>query len=367
MKIKSKNLKQSYNSKPKGSLTLSSKFRLCTFRFSFLVFCLFTSGAGAATSSEQLDPTNLLVAHLSKPLSHRIVMSTPNVLGTPNALLHVSDSSKQVAGPPSAQQEQSQINRHAAGIAPVSSADGVDKKSARESSTAAGNSNSQVRRQLQCARITIPKNEGDEGNKNELQQIIKQIQSIEFKLQKDVSEPIIVVEPAPTTDPNETSLGTYARGHKVKTPSDTEESEEPREKEIESKQAIPRPYRLVTDRTLQKLKNVSQHPDQVNNPLELGEVLFLSDHLKEAEIFYQEALNRRNADDIGSAQDRAWILFQIGNCLRDRDRPMAIEMYRQLITEYPKSPWTDLAKAQDKLINWYQKDKPRTLVGSAFN
>ena len=367
MKMKSKNLKQSYNSKLKSSLTFGSKFWFCIFRLSFLAFCLSASSAGAATSPEQLDPTNFLVAHLSKPLSQRIGTNTPNVSVTPNALLRVWDRSKQVAEVPSAEQEQSQINSHATGIAPLSSAGRVDKKPPRESSTTAGNSNSQVRRQLQRARITTPKNEGDKGNKNELQRIIKQIQSVEFKLQKNVSELIIVVEPAPTTEPNETSLGPHATGHEVETPYDTQASEEPGEKEVESKPGISRPYRLVTDQTLQTLKNLSQHPDQVDNPLELGEVLFLSGHLKEAEMFYQEALNRKNADDIGSAQDRAWILFQIGNCLRDRDRPMAIEMYRQLITEYPKSPWTDLAKAQDKLINWYQKDKPRTLVGNTLN
>jgi uncharacterized protein with HEPN domain len=37
-------------------------------------------------------------------------------------------------------------------------------------------------------------------------------------------------------------------------------------------------------------------------------------------------------------------------------------MYRQLIAEYPGSPWVDLAKAREKLIDWYLKDKPRTLI-----
>ena len=48
--------------------------------------------------------------------------------------------------------------------------------------------------------------------------------------------------------------------------------------------------------------------------------------------------------------------------LRDIDPPTAVEMYEQLIAEYPNSPWADLAKARTKLIDWYLKDKPDTLI-----
>jgi TolA-binding protein len=58
-------------------------------------------------------------------------------------------------------------------------------------------------------------------------------------------------------------------------------------------------------------------------------------------------------------------LFQIGNCLRDGDRPAAEKVYKQLIAEYPDSPWTDLARAEDKLLEWYQKENPHELIESA--
>jgi hypothetical protein len=41
---------------------------------------------------------------------------------------------------------------------------------------------------------------------------------------------------------------------------------------------------------------------------------------------------------------------------------MAMRTYRQLIAEYPDSPWADLAKAQDKLVDWFHKDKPAALI-----
>jgi len=415
MKTKSRNLKQNYNSKLKVFPALNFKFRLHVLRFSFLAFCLSASGAVAETPSKQLDPTNLLMAYLAK-LSQN--MSSPSVPGAPGTLSRVWEPPTQLAELPSTGQEQSQtspvpvrreprsiakgsfmlrgepeLNR--CGVAPVNLAAEVDKKSPQANSISAGNSNSQVVRQLQRARITAPKNERDKENKNELQQIIEQIYSVEFEPQKDVSGPIIAIGPVPTAEPNETLSGPDSAGssavsrvpvsqvykrdkvrlgstqevtklvhRKMAATSDTEVPKEVKGKESESEAAAHLPYESVTDQTLQMLKNLSQHPKQLDNPFELGEVLFLSGHLKEARLFYQEALNRGDANDIASARDKAWILFQIGNCLRNDDLPRATKMYRQLILECPDSPWTDLAKTQEKLINWHQKDEPRKLVGA---
>ncbi len=190
----------------------------------------------------------------------------------------------------------------------------------------------------------MPESKKDNKNKDELKRLIQQVRSIEFKPQKS-PEPTIAVEPAPTTEPNKTSLNVESqKGNKRKT--------------AEAKL----PYEPIADQTLQILKNLSQHPDQVNNPFQLAEILFLGGCLKEAAIFYQEALNRIGKDSSRPAEDRAWILFQIGNCLRNDDPPTAMKAYRQLITEYPSAPWTEIAKTLEKLIDWYQKDKPRESI-----
>lgn len=207
------------------------------------------------------------------------------------------------------------------------------------------NPNSHLKRQLYRAWISISKGQKDNRSKNELKRIIDQIGTVEFKPKSQTSEPLITLEPVTTTEPDKTLFAAEA----------TEKSEK---KEIESKLS----YVPVTGRTLQMLRNLSQHPDRLKNPLELAELLFLSGHLKEAVVFYRQALNRWNPDQLSSAQNMPWILFQMGNCLRDDDPPAAMKMYRQLITEYPESPWTDLAKVRDKLIDWYRKDKPRTLI-----
>ncbi len=307
----------------------------------------------AEISLEQLDSTNFLLTHL---LAASQDVTTQNVPGTPNAYSWVRGPWMQVAEFQQNRHEQSQtspapirretmLNFNWGGIAPVNLGAQVDKKMPQSSLLLAPNPNSLLKHQLYKDRISIPKSQKDNRSKIELQQIIEQIRSIKFEPKSQTAQPLITLEPPTTTEPNGTLSAAEA----------TEESEK---KEIESKL----PYVPVTDRTLQMLQNLSQHPDQLKNPLELAELLFLSGHLKEAVVFYRQALNRWNPDQLSSAQNRPWILFQIGNCLRDDDPPEAMKMYRQLITEYPGAPWTDLAKARDKLIDWYRKDKPRTLI-----
>lgn len=205
--------------------------------------------------------------------------------------------------------------------------------------------NSPLKRRLWRAEVSMAKGEKGTLTKDQLKRTIEHIRSIKFKLKKETTGPIDVSKVLPIDESNETL-------------SDTAVSKEQDKKEVESK----RPYEPVTDQTLQKLQKLSQHPDKLDNPFEVGEILFLSGNLKEAAIFYKEALNRKSPDDVSSAWDRAWILFQIGNCLQSDDPPSAMKMYGQVITEFPNSLWKDLAQARSKLLEWYQNDKPDKLI-----
>jgi len=225
------------------------------------------------------------------------------------------------------------------------SAAAVGQKSPQSSLTILPDPNSDLRRQLWRAELSIAKGEKDKITKDELKRMIEQIRSIELKPDKQASEPVLATEIAPATEPNETL-------------SDTAVLKEQKTEKIETKL----PYEPISNQTLQILKDISQHLDNLRNSFELGETLVLSGNLKEAAIFYQEALKRKSPDDVGSARDRAWILFQIGNCLRNDDPVTAMKMYGQLITEYPNSPWRELAEARSKLLDWYQKDEPHKLI-----
>ncbi|MHC4499911.1 MAG: tetratricopeptide repeat protein [Planctomycetota bacterium] len=148
--------------------------------------------------------------------------------------------------------------------------------------------------------------------KNELSRILEQVRLVEFKPQKEISEPVVIAKQAPIAEPNKALLVAGAKKEVVGKGSDFKPSSE-----------------LVSSETLQMLEDLLEHPDRSMNPVELGDVLFLSENTKEAAKFYQEALDRKGGDDVRSASDRAWALFQTGNCLRHNDPAVAKEMYGQ--------------------------------------
>ncbi|HUS71961.1 MAG TPA: tetratricopeptide repeat protein [Sedimentisphaerales bacterium] len=297
--------------------------------YTLLSICFLTSLVDAQISSEQLDPTNSLVPYLTQTLFD---VNIPPV--------HLMQPVKSH----STTQQQSQISN----VDAVSSATEANQKMPRRGFTVPEKQGNSLGRQLWRAGISAYEGEKEAKSKSKLRRIIEQIRSIEFARPKKTVEPVIIVEPVvKTVEPNETSSNAEAKEETVK-------------KAIEPKL----PYGLLTGRTLQLVGNLAQHPDRSDNPFALGEVLYYSGRLKEAAVFYQEALKRKSSDKAGSDQDRAWILFQMGNCLRGDDPPTAKKMYGLLIAEYSDSPWVDLAKAREGLIDWQQKDKPRTLIAA---
>jgi tetratricopeptide (TPR) repeat protein len=235
------------------------------------------------------------------------------------------------------------------------SAAAVGNKTSLSSLADTTDPNSHFNRQLWLAELDIAKGEKDKITKNELRRMIEQIRSVNFGLQKETPEPAIVPEVVPT-------VVTKVVPKMVPKDGPDEAVSEDEKEQHKKEEGLDLPYGLITNQTLQTIRNLSQNPGNLKNPFEMGETLFLSGYLKEAAIFYQEALKRKSPDDIDSVRERAWILFQIGNCLRNDDQPEAIKMYGQLITEYPSSPWKELADARRTLLSWYLKDEPHKLI-----
>jgi len=236
------------------------------------------------------------------------------------------------------------------GVTYANSSTSVGREVSQKSLTAPRDPNNVYGLQLRRADFSVAKEQNDTKSKEQLKQIIEQIRSVQFQSQEQTSEPIVAPDKTPVIEPNETVSAIPVR------------------EQGEKQQIKPKlPYEPITDQTMQMLRGLAQHPEKLDNPLELGEILFVSGNLKEASVFYGEALNRKDPNDIGSSWDRPWILFQIGNCLRKDDMPEAAKMYRQLLTEYPNSPWADLAQAQSMLIDWYLKEEPVKLIAEVKN
>lgn len=314
----------------KSFLTLS--FKLCSL---VLIVCISASSGRAESLLKDIFPFNLAGFPFAPGSQDE---NTSNIPEHSNAPFRIRPRPLQIAKLPSDQGQTQTDSSIAADFA-----EQVDKKSSYP--LIAKSPTTHLGRQLWQARIDAPEDKSSSQHKNKLQQMIRQIRSVEFKPQEPTTKTFIVVEPVPKAEPNEIST-------------DTEMLRESGPGKIEHKP----PYEKVTDETLQIFKSLSQHPEQLHNPLELAEILFNSHCLPEAAKCYRQALDRTTAGKTGQVPNGDWLLFQTGNCLRNDDPPAAMRMYQQVLAEYPDSPWADLAKTKSELIDWYLKDTPYTLI-----
>ncbi len=119
---------------------------------------------------------------------------------------------------------------------------------------------------------------------------------------------------------------------------------------------------MLSEKARKALADLQRNPSRVRDPLETAELLFLSGRPGDAAPFYEEALRRTSPGTATANDDRAWILFQLGNCLRETDAAKAQNSYAKLLSEYPDSPWTEMARAGGRLLTWYQNVRPEQLV-----
>lgn len=224
----------------------------------------------------------------------------------------------------------------------------IEYKLPQDNSNTPSESGNQIRLRLLKSDITAVKDEKDPKVKTDLDRLIEQIRAVEIRPQQ-AAETVAAPVALPTTEPNNTSVN-------ITVPK--KEEEEKDTEEIESKPT----HTSITEKTLQILRSLTQNPEKIDNYFELGEILFTNGNLKEATVFYQEAIMCTDPNDPEMITDRAWLLFQIGNCLRNDDMDEAAKTYRQLIMEYPNSLWSEVAQVQSQFIDWYQTNEPQKLI-----
>jgi tetratricopeptide (TPR) repeat protein len=199
-----------------------------------------------------------------------------------------------------------------------------------------------LKQDLWSSRVASPNEESEAEASLALKRLVRQVRSLKFEDQN----------PGPTFTPPAESL-----------PPDETVPTQPKETiAVSSALSAAAPAAVSSEATLspktQKTLGALQlNPSQIQDPLEMAELLFLSGRPVEAAPFYAKALDGLKSTDPAYEADRAWVLFQLGNCLRETDIAKAQETYMTLISEYPASPWTELAKAHGRLLTWYQKSR----------
>jgi hypothetical protein len=207
----------------------------------------------------------------------------------------------------------------------------------QKTSSPVGKSSSELKSQLMESRIsTLPQNP-DKQKADELKQMIEQVRSVRLEPKKSAQTSV-------SAAPVENINAAVAVEQSIQ-PVQIQSAENSNNKE-----------------TMQLIENQLKDPNLISNPLELAEILFKSGREVQAGICYKQALKVFPADDPNMATERAWILFQIGNCLKDEDPNTARESYSELIRTHPNSPWTEIAKARYGIIELYQQEKPGELI-----
>lgn len=208
-------------------------------------------------------------------------------------------------------------------------------------------SSEQLKHRLRQSHISAPAGKTDHTAKNDLAEIIRQVRSITFNQTNDQLRPTTDEEQTPIQEVEPVALN-------------NEMSDKSRESAEQ-----PLSHGPVADRTLAAIEKLAEDPNQLSKPFELAEILFKSRQFEQAAKCYQYALERTDPNQPDPALRRCWILLQLGNCLREDNPSQAKAAYGRLITEYPNSPWTDLAQAQVGLIDWYEQNKPETLIAES--
>ena len=107
----------------------------------------------------------------------------------------------------------------------------------------------------------------------------------------------------------------------------------------------------LSPQALAELKQLAA--GDVDKPASIGDALYQAELCEGAELFYQAALKSEK-----DGENKAWLLYQIGNCLRRTQPAAAMAAYRKVAADHPQSGWSEAATAQLRLVEWYQTYRP---------
>lgn len=221
----------------------------------------------------------------------------------------------------------------------------------------AKNPTTEPERQLWQARISVSEDGQSDQSKDELKNLIRKVGAIQF------DQPEAQPQPAPSSTPEapaesirplavEPEPGLQAEPNEIETDIQTKTGLDER--------SLPEGY--ISAQTLKLFQELLQQPQQLKAPFELAEILFSSDCFNEAAVCYQVALDRLATDQADPYQDKAWILFQLGNCFQKSDPEKAMGKFRTVVADYSDCPWVEVAQAKSKFIDWRLKDNPLVLI-----
>lgn len=123
--------------------------------------------------------------------------------------------------------------------------------------------------------------------------------------------------------------------------------------------ALPVTQGPLLPETLAQIERMADQAMDASLALRLADLLYESQYPDRATPFYRLATEALDPNAPLAHENRAWALFQLGNCLRESAPAEAKLAYQRLTSDYPTSPWTDLAAMWHDLADWYWREQPR--------
>jgi tetratricopeptide (TPR) repeat protein len=207
----------------------------------------------------------------------------------------------------------------------------------------------ELMRRLWRNRLAAPKPDNELQGRAALAELIRKVRWV----QREIESPIIPAAPSEPANVNPPA----------QVPAEPQPAAEPT-----IPAAAPVPVSVeeaMPSGTMEALRPLLADPNQASDPAEIAELLFLSGRPQEAAILYRKALEVATRSGPAAKEDRAWLLLQLGNCLRETDPTQAQAMYAALAAEYPNCPWAELARAQSQFLTWSQTARPQQWISPA--
>jgi len=108
---------------------------------------------------------------------------------------------------------------------------------------------------------------------------------------------------------------------------------------------------------VKRLEQIIEQSGTTNEPQLLADMLYQTGHYELAAYFYELAIGSDPGDT-----DKAWLMMQKAVCLCDGSPAQALQIYKNLVSQYPASLWVELAKNRQDLIGWLETQQPKKLI-----
>jgi hypothetical protein len=210
------------------------------------------------------------------------------------------------------------------------------------------------------ARITSPAEQAEQKNNpsaDKINDLINKIESLDFE----------TPSPEKTKEKSEQKKSEKQQPDNAETLSKTNDKQEEtteseqKSKQNEQKDKITAEKQQNQERIKKIVKEIASNPKQAENPLELAEILFRSGHTEYAAVFYEYVLNEKDL----SSSDKAWVLFQLGNCFEQSAPSKAREYYENLLIKYKDCQWIKTTETKLKTLQMKQENKINDLLSES--